>query len=732
MTYATDIAKTRHRVGYYVVFDGIPTRLATHDFSQAPWSLSGTFLRCIKEGSVTGGPQTLDRARGLVLPDGFAFQAIATTSVHQLLRRRGGTEYTLSEAIDADDDDITLSDETLDEGAVLYLDQETITLGAFNAVLGFYESCTRGAHGSVAVSHAQGAVVSTVPRYWRGRRAQLFAVNLATGTAQAIRTGILSSSPRFRDGVYELEFTDLQRELARPLNSGWLPEKVLSRTVQDGDVVCDVRDAAAFVDDTVAGHNYVKASFGEDFEVYQLTAGSVSTANDTVTLSALNLVYSTHGGPLQAGEAEDVELQQVLYIIGDPAIIALMLMLSRDGDLTNHGTYDLLAGRPAQATTGLAPRRQGAGLPASWVDVDSWEEAIGGPAITLYSDEPEVLLDVLVEELLWHLGGKLYINGSGQLSFRRNLPAIPQSSIEVLDGNDRLVSEVTAVDDESEILALASIECNWDPKYREFLRKVNVSFADTTPIYGESLASVEFRSRTTWVGPANPSPLVSAPFDNETALTVAFDRYAARTRNGLRRTSLTLPWSRHLDAIPGWAFKLTHTTLPDGEGGTGVTERQYEVVSSSPDYQAGTVRIEAEEMPEGWLVAPSGIIDDPGSGTSPEVTLVGDTDLYDSNPGRDFMADATVRIYDASASPPFSSSDTAAIAAVSDAFIQLDDVSSMSFTPASGDLVVLENSANTGNTNAGDADVQDHLYMTDDDGVIDSGGATERDGTKWS
>lgn len=731
MTYASDIDKRRHRPGYYIAFDGIPTRLGTHDFGAAPYSLSGTFLRALT-GAPRGGPQKLDRRRGLVLPDGFSVEAVARTAVHQVLRRRGGDETTLVTTLAPDDTDIALADETLAEGTALYLDRETIVLGPFNAVFGTYTGCTRGAYDSVAASHTSGAVASTVPRYWKGRRAVLYAVNLETGSEQAVRAGLLSKSPRFRNGAYELAFTDLQRELARPINSGWLPERVLERTVDaNGDLVCTVRNAAAFVDDTVAGQNYVKASFGDGFELFRLVAGSVDIGADTVTLHRLSFIHSTLGTESQVETAEDLELQQVLYLVGDPAMLALILMLSVEGDVTNHGTYDLLAGRTA--VTGVTPRRQGAGIPAAWVDVDSWEEAIGGPQTTLFSDEPEVLLDVLVDECLWHLGGKLFINGSGQLAFRQNMPAVPQSSIPVIDGSNRLISDVECDDDESQILALAAIECNWDPATRKYGRKVAVHFEDTAPIYGEDLAGLDIRSRTTWVGPASPSPLVSPPFGDETALTVAFDRYGARTRRGLRRTSLALPWSMHLDAIPGWAFKLTHPQLPDGEGGVGVTERQYEAVSASPAYETGRVTIEAEEMQPGWLVAPSFVVAASGDNGDGTYDVTADTsgdeaDLFDEKPPRDFPAGATVRIYDSTGDPPFKSSVTGTITSLSDDGMTFEAEKK----PAGGDLVVLENSANTGNANAANADVQDHLFLADDDGVIDAGGATERDGNTWA
>lgn len=108
-----------------------------------------------------------------------------------------------------------------------------------------------------------------------------------------------------------------------------------------------------------------------------------------------------------------------------------------------------------------------------------------------------------------------------------------------------------------------------------------------------------------------------------------------------------------------------------------------------------------------------------------------EADLFDTNPGQDFPLNCSVRIYDASASPPFSVSEVQQVVEVGDDYLMLDDAPS-TFTMAAGDLVVLENSAETGNTNAAGGDVQDHLFQANDSDVIDSGGPTARTATVWA
>lgn len=606
MTYATDIAKRTHNVGYYVAFDGIPTRLATHDMGD--YGVSGTFLAALT-GPPTGGSLRLDRRRSLVLPDGFSVEAMDTASVRALLCRRGGTEARLGTAITTSSVDVGFGTNVFSGVSTIYLDRETITLGAYNALSGEYEGCTRAAYSSIAAPHFSGALASSVPRYWWGRRARLYAVNLDTGTEQAIRTAVLSQSPVFKNGVWQLSFIDLQRELRREICTGWQPERVTGRTIGTTSVVLDVPNAANFIDGaTYPAH--VRVSYADHFEVWELTSGDVDTGNDQITLRYLNFVQSTAGefsGLPQLADDADVTIQQVLWFVQDPAVAALMLLLSTTGFGLNDATYDVLPGRTPTADTGSPRARMGAGIPAAWVDISSFTDEKGREPLVVYVEEPEMVLDYLANEILWRLGGYLYVNGDGQLAFQKYRAAVPQTADDI-DKSDIKLAEVTTVDDESEILAAATWRLNYDHTARDYLRTVQAAWIDTAPIYGEDLPTLDMESRTAWVGVASPSRLASAPFGNELQLVTQLDRLYSRTRLGVRRTKLVLPWTKHADYVPGKLFKLTDDRLPDGEGSLGVTSRWHEVVSTSTDYQEGTVTVEAEELPPGFLVAPAAFV----------------------------------------------------------------------------------------------------------------------------
>jgi hypothetical protein len=178
----------------------------------------------------------------------------------------------------------------------------------------------------------------------------------------------------------------------------------------------------------------------------------------------------------------------------------------------------------------------------------------------------------------------------------------------------------------------------------------------------------------------------------------------------VRKVRFRLPWKQHLTVKPGFVFKLTDDRQPDFAGGEGISQRTHEVTSANPDPQSGSLEVEAEEVPRGYLVAPSALVSSYSSGT---FTLNTSTDFYGTEPGFDFMLGATIRVFDASASPPFSASDTATISGLTASSIAVSW--SGSFTPASGDLIVLDYTADTGNTSANTgADVTDHLFHGDD------------------
>ena len=234
-------------------------------------------------------------------------------------------------------------------------------------------------------------------------------------------------------------------------------------------------------------------------------------------------------------------------------------------------------------------------------------------------------------------------------------------------------------------------------------------FVDLNGIYGDDFANVELQSKSLWIGSGGGS--LNSPPTGQWEIISNFDRMYSRTKDGVRKVRFQLPWKQHLTVRPGYVFKLTDDRLPDFAGSEGITGRIHEVTAANPDPQSGSLEVEAEEIPKGYLVAPSALVASYSSGTFTLSTAA--NDFYGDDPGFDFMVGGVIRFFDASASPLFSVSDTAVITGLTASSITVSWAGS--FTPASGDLIVLEYSAATGSTAANTgADAPDHLFHGND------------------
>jgi len=664
---------------------------------------SAPFEPALDLSGISASGSSLDRARSLVTPGGFSARVMDGSTQRHILSRRGGNEDLIDGSISRTATDIDVVTANNTSGGVAYLERETILLGTVSTLT--FEKCQRGAWGSQPIAHGGGMVLSSRPRHMMGRRASLVAVDLDTLNSQTLRAGILSSSPQFSEGAYDLEFVDVQKELNRPLMRGWLPQKSADWSVVGYTIEVTVNDALNFVD---GGRSLVRVDGPDLLRVHTMASGTVSTGTNVVTLDLAQIRYDESVGDLRVPSDTELELRQVQVITQDPATAALQVMLSTLGDGANHATYDVLPGRAPDATSPI--RQVGAGIPSDWVDVATWEALQGvGGLCTFYLEEETRLLDFLINEISWRLGGYVYVTDDGKISFQRYVVDTPLVSTPTFGKGDILAGAVSVVDDESETVGRVSIECNYDPGEREFRARHQVVFADLNGTYGDDLASVELQSKSLWIG-SGGSSLNSAPTGQWEVIT-NFDRMYSRTKDGVRKVRFQLPWKQHLTVRPGYLFKLTDDRLPDFAGSDGISQRTHEVTSANPDPQSGSLEVEAEEVPRGYLVAPSALVASYSSGTG-VITLNTSTDFYGTEPGFDFMLGATIRVFDASASPPFSTSQLGTVVSLTANTIGTAGFAS---SPASGDLIVLEYSAAVGSTAANTgADVPDHLFHGDD------------------
>lgn len=739
MTYASDTAKSQHRVGYYIAFEGISTRIATHPM--ASYGVSGTFLDCIVEDSLTGGERRLDRNNHVVEDGGLSWTCIASASVLTLFRRRGGDESTIG-AVSASA--TTITDEsgsnTWANGTNIHVGREVITLGT-HVGSGSYTGCTRGALGSTAIAHDAGERASDVPLFWYTRACTLYAVNLDTGTEKALWYGSLSSAPVFRNGTIEFAASGRMDDICnRPLMSGFREVDVASASYSGGTLVTLDFHAASDEYEFATGSygGFVLVTAGDKRSIYRFLNTDVGSGQLIVDVSAQvvpssdasDLGYSSTGRIIDPNEitGSQVKVRQVALVSGYLGRAIASVVTSRYGDETN-GAWDVLPGRAPNVTSASDDyfrRRIGAAVPSTWVDIATLQQMTAGSQFDEYwLVEPEKVGDFLYSQA-WRTGGYFYIDDDGKLSWQLYAPYTSRGGLPAHTATSEwLVSDAVAWDDEDSAPATALIEANYDPFTQTFKRKLTAMWSEEVPIYGDRAESIAYRTKGLRIGDSSVA--------GYTQIEAGLERVRARRRHAGRRVSYLLPWKYHNTLIPGYRFTLTDSRLPDGEGGTGISGRAYEVVAWRPDFGAGTVTVECDELPRGWLLGVSAQV---ASWSSPTLTLstsgnYGNGFLADDAAiGQDFIVNCGIRVYDASATPPFSASTTLTVTAKSNS--TLTTSGTPSFTPAAGDIVVIEDSADTGNTNDVSADVQDFAFGADSSYLIGTGTGYERAGTRWT
>ena len=679
--------------------------------------MTGSIVPALDVSGLGISGSSLDRARSLVVPGGFSCRVMDGTIQREVLSRREGVRDELSASVSASATTIATIGANNDAGRVVYLERESIITGPKSGTS--YTLCQRGAWGSQPRAHGATLPISSRPRYLAGRRGVLWAVDLDTMNAQALRAGLLGGSPQFADGAYDLEFVDVQKELNRPLMRGFQTVTSADWVVNGYAVDVTVPDARLFVDGTRSSVR-VDADDANLQRIHYLDSGDVDTGTNVVTLDLGRITYNGFPNVAVNGGVE-LELRQVQIVVQDAAIAALQIMCSILGDGAN-GSYDVLPGRaPGADFPGV---QVGAGIPEDWVDVAAWEalEGIGGQCV-FYLEEETRLLDFLVNEIAWRLGGYVYVTGEGKISFQRYRAAVPAIEANSLAKADILAGSVSVLDDESETIGRVSIECNFDPGSREFLSKQTIVFADLMGTYGDDLPAIELQSTSLWIGGSGST--LSSPPSSQWELISSFDRIYSRTKDGVRKVRFRLPWQKHTTYLPGYTFKLTDDRLPDFAGDVGISSRTHEVISASPDPTTGALEVEAEEIPKGFVIAPTAIVASYNAGTG-VATLDTTTDYHGSEPGFDFPVGADIIVFDADATPTFSVSQQTTITAVTASTMTF---SSSGFTPAAGDIITLFADTLTSTNVAANtlAGVKDHLYQTDANDQI---GAANDEGTK--
>ena len=182
----------------------------------------------------------------------FAFELSLTDQIAALMFRQGWIEVaSLSEGISASSTTVAMSRQI--DGAVVdvthvFVDDETIALGTWDAALGAYVGCVRGVALSEARAHSAGANVYDLPPYWRGREVTLYTLDADDQT-------LADPAPwraRWRGSLDDMRTIDDGTKIQ--LDCSELLSGLLNSTVYDAPV--DVRGLlpAAFFDAESRAH----------------------------------------------------------------------------------------------------------------------------------------------------------------------------------------------------------------------------------------------------------------------------------------------------------------------------------------------------------------------------------------------------------------------------------------------------------------------------------------------
>ena len=732
MTYTTDVEGKRfHSVGYYVRFEGIPTRVSTDNPDDWDnWNPSETMLPIIVRDSLAGGKSSLSKAHGFVEQGAVSFVCAAAgdteAAADDLFRKRlraSDSEDTLNGAVSASATTFALSDNALPTSGTIYIDRETCTITGNS---GSNRTVTRGAEDSIAVPHADGARIATVPIHWYTRRAFLVAVNLETGTERTVWAGTLADAPDFSDGAYAFELVGIMNEwMKRPLCTGWRAVEVsIARVNSSGLLVFNIPDAREFVAD-----GFIRVDVGDRSAIYGQPGTSGVIAVDTASTPNSVTIDPRYfrKGDLQVEEVanQPATIQQVDCVFGSLADIAKTVILSDTGDGSN-GTYDALPGQAADtsgASSLFVRRRMGAGIPSAFVDQASINQISSDKRVSIWLDEPMTLGDFITRELAPRVGGYFTVTDAGVLTF---IPYHPEGIRSVAPSktvSGVLESNIATKDAERSRLSRAEIECNYDPISRRYLRKVDIIFNEDTAIYGDRSRFVSYRSKGVWIGQLPPrGDLISEPID-PTALEVESDRQRQREIEAGRVAAYRLPWSEHIDAVEGYRFKMTDAAVPAGDGTRGITDRVYEVTGREPDFESGLVAVDCEEVPRGWVLGFSGIVVSYNAGTK-DIAL-DDSDLADeANAGTDAAAGWEGYVYHEATA--YSTREAVVFSIAAADRVRL--LGTPLTAPSALDVLVVKQSLDQGAQNAAGCDVEDFAFGADSNYQV---GSTNEDGPKW-
>ena len=216
-------------VVYWLTIEGVPVVFIERATTLAlPSGYAQDASLVIDRSSEVG--QQVDRETGLGAGFPLTVQLLDTTTVRAWLRR-WTNQAQLAADVAWNDATITVDDNTSwPASGAFWIGQERVTYTGKAAGPARFTGCTRGTAGSLASQHyagTLGALLTDLPRWWRGRQVRLFASPVTpSGTmtgatlvdeADEIWRGVIDQGPDRVGGLWEIQAQALDRRIDLPL-----------------------------------------------------------------------------------------------------------------------------------------------------------------------------------------------------------------------------------------------------------------------------------------------------------------------------------------------------------------------------------------------------------------------------------------------------------------------------------------------------------------------------------
>ena len=630
----------------------------------------------------------------------------------------------------------------LSANQVYYIGTESIWIESLG--VSSITAMARGQFDSTAQSHfgdaeetIQSAAIYSKAPSWRGRRLNVKAGYLnedgkAVGNIDTIARLRIENAPKFLGfGKWEINCADLVDFFTnRRAYEGMIEHKAKGEVLPGRTLPLNSTGqwSVAGTDSTYA---WVKAYAADPDDDDDLFIGIVN-----FTLDGTDLEFGYEDllmpGGFNSSPGQFILPQmakRVAYLTGDPVDVVLRILLSVTGNLSNHGTYDTLAGAD-RTQFGDHHWRIGAAIPASDVDVAAFEDLRGSDMKwTLLLHEPLKVADLLNQFCL-SARAFWYVKSDGSISVKRlknKESAADATSTLTVDDSLMLTETADATTlDETGIAAIVTLRTNFDPLRNEFATTVNSFDGETLAKHHEADATIEIEGKYWTVD----GPTIQQQPKLKRHGSVSFEivqTHLRRIQKSLSRGTIT-----H-EAICAWpaitvnvgdVVTLTNSQAPTFEGAT-FSSSKFIVIEKRPDAGSGKVTLGLIFRDKAWLISPSGTISAYNSGTTTITFDASDSEWAGTDPTDHFFVGQDIYIYDVGSNRK----GAATIGSITNATVMILSAAPGAFTPAAGDICFSLGYGNAATANGLGHTVDIDCIFQVVDGTL---GAGKDDGTRWS